>query len=43
MKKFKIFSFASSIRGRKSAGAEDYSNYKNWRLIDGNTDSIKVN
>lgn len=35
MKKFKIFSFASSIRGKKSSGREDVlSGYKNWRLVD---------
>lgn len=45
MKKIKFFSFASMIRGRKSAGREDYAGHKNWRLPDGNnkTDSEKVN
>lgn len=33
MKKIKLFSFPSFIKGKKSNGAEDYSGYKNWRAI----------
>lgn len=31
MKKIKLFSFASFIKGRKSSGREDNGGYKNWR------------
>lgn len=31
MKKFKFFSFATNINGKKSSGVEDYSGYNNWR------------
>lgn len=43
MKKFKFFSFASSIRGRKSSGVEDYSGYKNWRLADSDPTPNRMN
>ena len=32
MKKFKLFSFASFIKGRKSSGTEDVSGFKHWNL-----------
>lgn len=32
MKKFKLFSFATLIKGRKSSGIEDGNNgYKHWK------------
>lgn len=42
MKKIKIFSVSTLIRGRKSAGAEDLSSYKNWRKVatSGSPDSL---
>lgn len=38
MKKFNLFSVASLIRGRKSSGCEDASNYKHWKALGGRTD-----
>lgn len=37
MKKFKLFSFASFIKGRKSNGTEDVGSiYKHWKALSGN-------
>ena len=33
MKKIKIFSVSTLIRGKKSSGSEDTSGYKNWRKV----------
>lgn len=38
MKKIKLFSLASLIRGKKSSGCEDYQGYKHWRNLDGTTE-----
>lgn len=43
MKKIKIFSVSTLIRGRKSGGAEDLSSYKNWRKVAMNTSSDSIN
>ena len=42
MKKIKIFSVSTLIRGRKSSGSEDSSSYKNWKKIatSNSTDSL---
>lgn len=39
MKKIKLFSLASFIKGRKSSGKEDIGGYKNWRY-DSTADGI---
>ncbi len=33
MKKIKLFSFPSFIKGKKSNGAEDFSGYQHWKAI----------
>lgn len=43
MKKIKIFSVSTLIRGRKSGGAEDAPNYKNWRKVANNSSSDSIN
>ena len=43
MKKIKIFSVSTLIRGKKSSGSEDSSGYKHWKKIPNNCSSESMN
>ena len=34
MKKFKLFSLASLIRGKKSSGCEDFGGWQHWKALE---------